>query len=358
MHQTPSDVARLSVDLGALAANWRHMKAQVAGDIAATVKANGYGLGVGHVSTALWKAGCKTFFVATLSEAIELRAILHDAEIYVFSGLMAADIPLYQTHRIHPVLNSFKQVKTWAKTDPKPGAALHVDTGMNRLGCDAKDIEALTANPHLVQSAGAAVLMSHLACADTPEHAFNSTQAQRFEKVAKALPFLKTSLGNSGGTLNHIRIGNDLARPGIGLYGGNPRPSLDMPLRPVASVTAPILQCRFLQPGDPVGYASAFVADTPMDVATVGIGYADGLPRCIGGKGHVFVGETRCAILGRVSMDSIVIDISPLGPQREGTPVDILGRVSVDEMAGWAGTISYEILTGLGARLQRTYMET
>jgi alanine racemase len=358
MEQIPSDLATLSVDLGALVSNWRLMKGQVTGDIAATVKADGYGLGVEQVSKALWKAGCKTFFVATLSEGIELRQILTEAEIYVFSGLMHADIPLYQNHRIHPVLNSFKQVKTWAKTDPQPGAALHVDTGMNRLGCDAQDIETLMANPHVLQSAGAAILMSHLACADTPEHSLNASQAKRFEAVAKALPFLKTSLGNSGGTLNQIRIGNDLARPGIGLYGGNPRPTLDMPLKPVASVVAPILQCRFIQPGDPVGYASAFVAEKPMDIATVGIGYADGLPRCIGGKGHVFVGATRCPILGRVSMDSIIIDISPLGPLPEGTPVDIIGRVSVDEMAGWAGTISYEILTGLGARLQRNYMKT
>lgn len=358
MTNVPSDLSILTIDLSALVSNWRMLAANVEGAIAATVKANGYGLGVEPVSKALWNAGCTTFFVATLTEGIELRAILPDVEIYVFSGPAESDIALYQTHRIQPVLNSFKQVKRWAKTSPPPGAALHVETGMSRLGCDKGDMEALIANPHLLESAGAVLLMSHLACADTPEHRLNDEQAKRFAAAAKALPFLKTSLGNSAGTLNQIRTGNDLARPGIGLYGGNPRPKLDMPLKPVASITAPILQCRFLESGESVGYAAAFTADKPMDVATVGIGYADGLPRCIGGKGHVYIGATRCAILGRISMDSIVIDISTLGPQPQGTKVDVLGRVTVDEIAAWGGTISYEILTGLGGRLKRVYINS
>lgn len=351
---TPSDQPVLHVDLAALTGNWRTFKAQVGNDIGATVKANAYGLGVEPVAKTLLKAGCSTFFVATLNEGLGLRQIAPKARIFVFSGIGTEDIPAFQEAQLTPVLNTLDEVQLWAAVSPAPGAALHVDTGMNRLGCAPSDITALAAAPDLVERAGLRILMSHLSCADTPEHPLNIAQQEAFKAIAAMFPQLSPSLSNSAGALNDV-LAADLARPGIGLYGGNPRPALAMPLKPVIRLTAPVLQTRALSKGDSVGYGADFTAAYDMSVATLGIGYGDGLPRSVSGHGHVYLGDTPCAILGRVAMDSIVVDLGSAPVPKRGDHAEVIGRTSINEMARWASTISYEILTGLGQRVERRY---
>lgn len=319
------------------------------------MKANAYGLGVERVATSLADAGCKTFFVAALAEALELRALLPSVTIYVFSGVDAQSAPILRSNAIHPVLNTLEQIQLWAATAPPCGAAIHVDTGMNRLGLSAEEAATLQANPDLLRSCGAALLMTHLACADTPPHTLNAQQHSRFAALAKAFPQLKTSISNSAGALNTAK-GNDIARPGIGLYGGNPRPAMDMALKPVITLTAPILQIRTITAGESVGYGASFTAQHPMQTATVGIGYADGMMRAMSGKGYAYVGGKACPVLGRISMDSLVIDVTDASGAQVGGEAELLGRTTVNDMAHWAGTISYEILTGLGARIKRRYI--
>jgi len=346
----------MTVDLSALVRNWLTLKQHAQGDIGATVKANAYGLGVDKVAKALAQAGCKTFFVATTSEGLNLRTILPEASIYVFSGIRSVDLDIYKTHNLLPVLNSAEQVALWAGTHPPPGAALHVDTAMNRLGCNRDDVAALLAQPEHLKEAGVEILMSHLACADDPEHPVNEKQAQDFKALHTRLPHLKTSLSNSAGALNHIIAQNDLARPGIGLYGGNPHPQNAMSLENVITVTAPILQQRTVRKGESVGYGSDFAASQDMRTATIGIGYADGIPRRVFGRAKVMIDGKPCDVVGRISMDSLVADISALDDPLASSEAEVIGTYTVNDIAVWAGTISYEILTGLGQRLQRRYI--
>ncbi|MEM9289175.1 MAG: alanine racemase [Pseudomonadota bacterium] len=348
----PHDQAVLHVSLGALVSNWKLLASRCPKDCGATVKANAYGTGMDRAAPALAEAGCKHFFVATLSEALELRTLLPEAAINVFSGLSDDDISSMKAAKLRPVLNSPEELQAWANAGGGP-ASLHIDTGMNRLGCSLDDASQLTTDD--LTSTGVDRIMSHLACADTPDHALNAKQRDAFKSLAAAFPGLATSWANSGGILNGKDFIGDVARPGIGLYGGNPRPTLDSPLFPVVRLVAPLLQSRSIEKGDPVGYGSTFIAQEPMTVATIGIGYADGLHRIIDGAGHVRVDGAICPILGRISMDSVITNISAIGPQPRGTPVEILGTTTVTEMAAWAGTIDYEILTSISPRVVRKY---
>ncbi|MEM6680787.1 MAG: alanine racemase [Pseudomonadota bacterium] len=349
-----ADQATLSIDLSALVRNWQQLKTQAKSDIGATVKANAYSLGVDHVAPALYAAGCNTFFVAALTEGVALRTILPAASIYIYSGLGAPDVAVFNQHSLKPVLNTAQQVALWADQNPSPGAALHVDTGMSRLGCDAADIAALSADPALIDRAGITILMSHFACADTPDHRVNRAQIERFTTLHRLFPQLRTSLSNSAGTLNAAVAQSDLSRPGIGIYGGNPRPGMAMQMESVVTLTAPILQVRHVKAGETIGYGADFTAPKDMRTATIGIGYADGIPRNIAGKAEVIIAGQRCAVLGRISMDTLVADVSAIAqPPRHA---EIIGdHITIDDMAEWAGTISYEILTGLGQRLERRY---
>lgn len=344
------ELARLTVDLDALRANYRFI-ADATPNAAAVVKANGYGLGVDRVALALRSAGCEDFFVATLEEGIELRHALPDGRIYVFAGIVDdADAASMVEHVLTPVLNDIDQVRRWQPYAHVP-VAVQVDTGMNRLGFAADAIDA-----NMFARLNVVVLLSHLANADDPRHPMNALQVQRFKAVAQMFPQAKTSLGNSGGAL--LGLASDLARPGIALYGGNPFISAWNPMQQVARLEARVLALRRLGHDEPVGYGSSYRTDGETWVAVLGAGYADGVPRQLQNAEVAHRGE-RLPVIGRVSMDMMHVDASAVADAIAlGDWVEIFGRtIHLDETATWANTISYEILGRVGRRVRRCYIE-
>ena len=344
------ELARLTVHLDALRANYRFV-ADSAPHAAAVVKANGYGLGVERVSLALRQTGCEDFFVATLAEGTELRQVLRDERIYVFSGPVDDDSAAAMAERrLTPVLNDSDQVRRWRPYARLP-VAVQVDTGMNRLGFAADAIRA-----EMFAQLDVAILLSHLANADHPRHPMNALQMQRFNAVAPMFPNAKTSLGNSGGVL--LGIASDLARPGIALYGGNPFGGDWNPMRRVAQLEARVLALRTLPHGEPVGYGGTYKTDGETRVAVLGIGYADGVPRRLQNADVAYRGQ-RLPVIGRISMDMMHVDASAVASAISlGDWVEIFGdTVGVEEIATWADTISYEILAGVGSRVRRCYVE-
>ncbi len=345
--------SRLRVDLGAMKANYEIFNAAAApGRAAGVVKADGYGLGAARVADALGSLGCQDLFVATASEAISLHASHPSARIFVFEG--ASDESALQLGRagLVPVLNSPAQVRIWSDIAGDCPAAIHVDTGINRLGLGEEEL-----TDDVIAGLNIVLLLTHLACADEPEHPMNRHQIEAFARVRARMPLTPVSIGNSAGTLLGGPFAGDLARPGIGLYGGNPYLSSPSPVKPVAFLEGRILQVRNLDAGEAVGYGATFVASEPMQIAIVGLGYADGLPRLLSGRGLAAVREERRRIVGRISMDLTAVDVTGLGVQ-PGEWVEFMGRtVTVDEVAAWAETIPYEVLTGLGHRPSRTYVD-
>jgi alanine racemase len=305
----------------------------------------------------LLREGCRRFFVATLAEAQQLRALAPDAEIGVFEGALASTVGALAAIEARPVLSTLEQVERWAG---KGRALLHLDTGMNRLGLRAADVAALARRRELLDALALDFVMTHLACADEPAHPMNAEQLARFTQMRAVVPHVRTSIGNSAGTLIDAAHRGDLARPGIALYGGNPFSDRPNPMEPVVTLTAPLLQIHDVGEPEPVGYGATYVAAPPARIAIVGIGYADGYPRNLGNAGTAAVQGTRVPVVGRVSMDLISIDVT--GVPREtvevGGEVELIGpSVGVDEVAAAAGTISYEILTGLGRRPVREYVD-
>jgi len=353
--ETPHS-ATLRVDLDALARNFRALRARAEpAECAAVVKANAYGLGVERVARRLEREGCRKFFVATLAEARELRAIVTAAEIYVFEGAVDGAVAKLAELYARPVLNTLEQVERWRGRGP---AALHLDTGMNRLGLGLAEVAALAKRREL--TAGLALVMTHLACADEPDHPQNREQLERFERLRAQLPATPTSIGNSAGTLLGGPYRGDVVRPGIALYGGNPFSDRPNPMEAVVTLTAPVLQLRDLDEPQPVGYGATYLASPPARLAVVGLGYADGYPRNLGNCGAAAVQGRRVPVVGRVSMDLICVDVGalPRDAVRVGDSVELIGpTVGLDEVAAEAGTISYEILTGLGSRVTREYVE-
>jgi alanine racemase len=342
--------ARLRIDLGALGANYatfaRHASPGVAG---AVVKADAYGLGAGPVSRALWECGCRDFFVATAEEAVCLRAELPDAVIYVFEGALPDTAADLRNGNLIPVLNHAAQADLWRRSGGGRPAAVHVDTGMHRLGFE-HDVSASDFRGFPV-----CLLVTHLACADDPAHPMTVRQIERLSGVRERFPGVPVSIGNSAAVLQGPRLAGDLCRPGVGLYGGNPYLQQASPVRPVVTLEAPILQVRQVAPGDSIGYGATFTAAAPMEVAVLGAGYGDGVPRLLSNRGAVAWRGRRCAIVGRVSMDLTTVDVTDCGAQVDDW-VEIFGAtVLVDEIAAWAQTIPYEILTGLGQRPRRQY---
>ena len=350
--------ATLRIDLDALASNYRLLRERAApAECAAVVKADAYGLGVERVVRRLLREGCRRFFVATAAEAREVRALTRDAEIGVFEGALAGTVGALAALNVHPVLNSLEQIERWRG---RGRALLHLDTGMNRLGLTAGDVGALAVRKDVLADMEFALVMTHLACADQPEHPLNAEQLARFDRLRRQLPAARTSIGNSAGALLGAPYGGDVVRPGIALYGGNPFSDRPNPMHAVVTLTAPILQVREIGEPQPVGYGATYVASPPARIAVVGIGYADGYPRNLGNAGTAAVGGRRVPVVGRVSMDLIAIDVAalPRDAVRVGDPVELIGpTVGVDEVAAAAGTISYEILTGMGRRLVRDYVE-
>jgi alanine racemase len=368
----PSDLAGavLSIDLSALQSNYKTL-AKKAGSAAcgAAVKGNAYGLGIAPVAKALWDAGCRQYFVARPSEGEELRILLPEATIYVLDGLFPGQSEFYALHNLRPALISLEETQEWAAFGRRYGRALpcaiHVDTGINRLGLTMEQFHALTLDKFLMQGLNISLFMSHLACADSPDHPLNEKQRSRFAAVRSTLPHVPASLSNSSGIYLGKTYNHDLVRPGIALYGGNPIAPKKNPMKAVAHLEGTILQIRDVKKGDTVGYSATWKALRDSRIAILGAGYKDGVPRHLSSKqkdgpAHVWVGGKRCPIVGRVSMDMMGIDITDVKPSllSKGSRAEIFGnRIGIDEAAGWAGTISYELLTRLGSRYARVYSE-
>lgn len=344
----PMGTGMLTIDLDAIAANWRALDARGAAQTAAVVKADGYGLGAARVARALARAGARHFFVAIAEEGAALREALGPGPaIHVFSGHMAGDTDMIGDLDLVPMINSLDQMVRHVEALPGHPYGVQLDSGMNRLGMEPGEWAALRQidlprPPELV--------MSHLACADEPGHPMNARQLQTFREMAEGID-APLSLANTGGILlgNDYRF--DLTRPGIGLYGG--RPYSDA--QPVVTLDVPVIQCRNLEAGETVGYGNDFTATRPTRIATVACGYGDGVQRAMGPHVHLWAEDSPCPVAGRISMDLIGVDITDLG--HDPTSLRLLGpEQGIDVVADNAGTISYEILTSLGARYRRRYI--
>ncbi len=352
--------AVLEIDLGAVAANWRFLAERAApATCAAVVKANGFGLGAGPVARALAAAGVRLFFVATLDEGIKLRAAVEDKpRIAVLNGPFPGTAAGFIAHDLIPVLNHPGQIETWFEQGRGRPAILHVDTGMARLGLTPREFAALIDDqPRIAWRA----VISHLACADEPEHPLNERQHARFAKMAARFAGLPASLAASSGLFLGPAYHFNLVRPGAALFGVNPLPGRPNKLRQVVRLTALIIQTREIDSGESVGYGAAHVMEAPGRIATAAVGYADGWLRALSRRGCGFIGGKRVPLLGRVSMDLCAFDVSAVPPAlaRPGMAIELLGPgYGVDDVAADAGTIGYEILTALGSRYHRVYRDS
>ncbi|WP_416358386.1 alanine racemase [Aureimonas phyllosphaerae] len=352
----------LTVDLGAIARNYRALVARAGGAaVAGVVKADAYGLGMARVAPVLLEAGCRTFFVAHLSEALALRPILPEGiEIFVLNGLLPGDERLCAENGIRPVLNSLDQAEAWSALGTGLGrplpAAIQVDSGMSRLGLAPAEVDALVASPERFRGVDTVLVMSHLACGDEPAHPANAEQLAAFQALSARLPRARRSLANSAGLFLGDAYRFDLVRPGIALYGGAPTGGRPNPMEPVVRLGARVIQLREVPVGAGIGYGFTAVAERPMRLATLSVGYADGWLRSASNRGAVFHAGRRLPIVGRVSMDSIIVEAGD-APLRAGDPVELIGPdIPLDAAAAAAGTISYEILTSLGSRYERRYI--
>lgn len=341
--------ATLTIDLGALVRNWRALDALTESETGAVVKANGYGLGADVVGRALLRAGVRHFFVATALEGTALRtAIGAGPDIFVFSGHMHGDTDAVRSRALIPLLNSVDQMLRHVEALPGHPFGIQLDTGMNRLGMEASEWSALR---DIAIAQNPALIISHLACADEPDHPMNAHQLETFQAMTDGID-IPRSLAATGGTLLGQAYHFDMTRPGIGLYGGLP---FEQAL-PVVTLDLPIIQVRDVAPGETVGYGNTWVAERDSRIATVSGGYADGLIRAMGSNATLFAGDTPCPIVGRISMDLITADITDLGEAPNS--LQLLGKhQTVDTVAEAAGTIGYEILTSLGQRYHRSITE-
>ncbi len=358
---------RLVVDLDALVHNWRwlrdHRCAPRGTECGAVVKADAYGLGIAAVAPALWRAGARTFFVAHGFEGERLRALLGpEAVIYVLHGPLVPVTPahaaLFRDHALIPVLNAPEQVTVWQALARDTGAtlpcALHLDTGMNRLGLDPAQAAAVARDPAGLE---VRLLLTHFACADEPDHPLNGQQLARFAARPEVCRPWSTSLCNSSGLFLPGLAPEAVARPGIALYGGNPTPGDANLMRPVVRLEARVLQVRDVDTPGTVGYGASWQAPGPRRLATVAVGYADGWFRCLGNRGAAVVEGLRLPLVGRVSMDLTVLDVTDLPRVQPGDTLPLLSPdMPIDTVAEAAGTIGYEILTSLGPRYARHYV--
>ncbi len=359
--------AILTIDLSAIQDNWRLYQKQAANaEAAAVIKAGGYGLDAKHVGVALAVAGCKTFFVATIDEGIHLRTVLGpEPSILILSGFMDGAERDLTAHHLIPVLNSLVDVDAWrvycvASETPAP-AALHIDTGMSRLGLDKDELAILSEHPDRLSGMGLKLIMSHLASAEEPDNPTNKAQLTAFKAAVRQLPDAPASLCNSSGVFLGTDYHFDMVRPGAALFGVNPTPAEANPMAQVVRLQGKILQVRSIDTPESVGYGSTHQAAGPTRIATIAAGYADGLNRSLSNNGVAYIGEHPAPFVGRVSMDLITLDVSkvPETLAHPGALVDLIGPLNpVDDVAEKAGTIGYEILTSLGERYHRIYATT
>lgn len=362
--------ARLSIDLGALKRNWQALDKVSRGALtAAVVKADAYGLGLTQVARAFYQAGARFYFVATPDEGIAVRAALpDDTHVFVLNGLYPGAAPLYVGERLMPCLSSIPMLEEWlaaclARNESLP-AALHFDTGINRLGFRLNEAPVVK---RMIDQIGYApqMIMSHLACADQPQHEKNRTQLALFSSVLAQFPNVPASLANSAALMSGREYHFQMVRPGIALYGGRAVQGRRNPMAPVVRLEAPILQVKDVRTGESVGYGGLQTMARDSRIAVVGIGYADGFFRHQSGAnsragGRVVVRNQFAPVVGRVSMDMIQIDVTDL-PQTPapGEMVEVLGpNISVDDQADVGNTIGYEILTSLKGRYVRSYIES
>jgi alanine racemase len=357
----------LTIDLDALVANWRKLeKTAVPAECSAVIKANAYGCGVEPVARALAKAGCKTFFVATIDEAAAARTAVPSAVIYVLNGFIQNTGEAYARIDARPVIGDLNELAEWdvfcRRTGWAGGAAIHIDTGMQRLGLTIAEAQGLIPRIHAGDH-GISLVMSHLACAENLHHPMNARQLAAFRAIASEFSGVPASLSNSSGIFLGSSFQFDMVRPGAALYGVNPTPEADNPMLPVVELKARIAQIRDVERGESVGYGGNWTARRPTRLAIVSAGYADGYFRAgssnDGTRGaEVIVAGKRCPVAGRISMDLTAVDVTDLEKNavRRGHLVTLIGEgVTVDELAHHFGTIGYEVLTSLGRRYARVY---
>lgn len=314
------------------------------------VKADGYGLGAVGASRALAQAGARVFFTATSAEALLVRKALGEGpQVFVLNGVTAEDADMLVGARLTPVLNSIAQIQLWTARGP---AALHIDTGMNRLGLGPEELAPAMVS---LKDTTLALVMSHLACASDLKHEKNAVQLKRFVDAASLFPKAPLSLASTGGVQLGADYHFDLVRPGIGLYGSGGLDADNPALAAAATVEAPILQVRDVEPGETFGYGATFTAPHKMRTATVALGYADGYLRSLAGRGYGFFAGAKRALLGRVSMDLVILDVTGCSEARPGEMVEFLGpNAPLEEIAALAGTLPYEVLTTFAGTVRKT----
>lgn len=356
--------ARLSVSLSALAENYRLLKSMGGQSLAPVLKANGYGTGAVQAFTTLRVQGAQQVFVATPDEAIELRALDSAADIFILGGFYKGADQDYLAQRLYPVLNSPEEINRYAALAAKRNltlpAALHVDTGMNRLGLSADESARLIEDRSPLTGIELQLVMSHFACSDEAGHPMNETQAAVFGRIAQAFPDIPKSLCNSSGIFRDKNWHYDILRPGFALFGGNPTPEVTNPMRRVVDLSVRILQTRCVKAGESAGYSATHRFQNDTLLATVALGYADGFHRAGSSRAKLFWNGHACPIVGRVSMDLIIVDLGGLPDHtpkpQAGDWLEVLGaHQSVDDLAADLGTIGYEVLTSLGRRYERIY---
>ena len=357
----------LTIDLAAVEANWKKLSSTtVPVECAAVVKADGYGCGLEQVTAKLAKAGCRTFFVADVAEGRRARAVTRESTIYVLNGIMPGTAPSFADGNLRPVINSTTELAEWdsfvSTRQWRGGAALHVDTGINRLGVTID--EAIGIAPRLQsEHHGFTLLMSQLACGDTPDHPMNDRQIRMFREIRIMYRGVPSSLAHSAGIFLGGTVFCDLVRPGAALFGINPTVGRPNPMRPVVELKARIIQVRTVKKGETVGYGATWTATRPSRLAIIAVGYADGFLRSAGAAkqktaADIVIGGKRCPLVGRVSMDLFAADVTdlPEGTVRRGDLATLVGEgMSVDDLAAAMGTIGYEVLTGLSRRYHRVY---
>jgi alanine racemase len=351
----------LEIDLGAIVANWHLLRSlHPSGPVAGVVKADGYGLGARQVASALHAAGCRHFFVALLDEALAIREQLPDALLAVLGGPIPGSERDYLAHDIVPVLGSLAEITAWTDAARTAGhnlpAILHIDTGMSRLGLDARELAVLQQDHSRLAGIDLRYVMSHLVASEVPGDPLNRHQRERFDAACAGLPHAPRSLANSSGIFLGSNWGSDLARPGAALYGINPTPGRPNPMHLPVRLRVRVLSVRDVPTGASVGYNATWRAAGPSRIATAGIGYADGWHRSLSGQGRAFFDGTPVPLVGRVSMDLTTFDVTELTGVVPGTWLELIGsQQTPDDVAVAAGTNGYEVLTSLGRRFSRIY---
>lgn len=362
---------RLTIDLSALRANWRGLAERShPAETAAVVKANAYGLGIEHAVPALFREGCRTFFVALAEEGVAVRRAAAGARVFVLNGFFSGSGALYRDADLVPVLGNVGQVEAWQGECPGRPFALQVDTGMNRLGLSPGEARSFASAMRDGGAPEPVMVMTHLACADAPAHPLNIRQLDLFREVRSAFGGVEASMANSAGVFLGPDYRFDLVRPGIALYGGEAVDGMANPMAPVVTLEGRVVTVRAVPAGETIGYGATATATRESRIATVSVGYADGYPRSASGSGvplrravaagaSGFVADRRVPIAGRVTMDLTMFDVTECGRDAvvAGDHIELIGaNVPLDEVARSAGTIGYELLTGLGRRYERHFV--